>query len=70
MLFQGEKEAIATVLKLSKRYGYGNMIGWIRREWALDLIKQGVYSSDEYDEASEVTNSSPCPMDWDYKKME
>lgn len=46
------------------------MIGWLRREWALSLIEQGIYSNDEYDKVAVATNSSPYPMDWDYKTME
>ena len=37
MLFQGEKEAIQTVLALGAKYGYGNLIAHLRRAWALSL---------------------------------
>ena len=32
-MFPGEVSAIATVLEAGRRYGYGNMIDHLQREW-------------------------------------
>lgn len=36
-MFPGEVAAITTVLEAGKRYGYGNMIGHLQREWDLSI---------------------------------
>jgi len=42
MLFPGEEEAVKYVIKAGKKYGYGNMIAHLKREWAEKLMAQGV----------------------------
>ena len=39
-LFHGEKESIEAVLKAGRKFGYGNMISHLKREWAEMLIKK------------------------------
>jgi hypothetical protein len=42
MLFPGEEEAIKYVIEMGKKYGYGNMIAHLKREWAEHLIEYGL----------------------------
>jgi len=39
MLFQGEQEAIDAVLEAGRRYGYGNMIAYLKRDWMELLMR-------------------------------
>lgn len=67
-LFPGEREAIAIVLALGKQYGYGNLIAWIKREWALALLadqkRYGVRNA-TYERALEATNVSAYPENFE-----
>jgi hypothetical protein len=38
----GEKEAVLEVIKIAERYGYGNMIGHLKRMWAMKLMGAGM----------------------------
>ncbi len=58
MLFQGEKEAIETVLSLGAKYGYGNLIAHLRRAWALSLKNKYGGAFEQYLPA---TNSDAYP---------
>jgi hypothetical protein len=42
MLLPGEENAILMVVDTGKKYGYGNLIAHLKREWAERLILQGV----------------------------
>lgn len=42
MLFPGEEEAVAQVLKCADIYGYGNLIAHLKREWAEMLMREGL----------------------------
>jgi hypothetical protein len=57
-LFRGEAEAIRTVLKAGADWGYGNMIAYLKREWAEDLMRQGIHA----DAALAATNVSAYPL--------
>jgi len=60
MLFPGEKEAVAMVLRAGEAYGYGNLIAHLRRAWAINLMTKYGLSKDA---AIDATNSSPYPLD-------
>lgn len=36
----GEKEAIKQVIELGKKYGFGNLIAWLKHEWAKTLSER------------------------------
>jgi len=38
----GEKSAVRLALTLAERYGYGNLIAWLKAGWAEKLMKDGV----------------------------
>ena len=57
-LFRGEEAAIRTVLKAGADWGYGNMIAYLKREWAEDLVRQGIRA----DVALAATNVSAYPL--------
>jgi len=57
-LFKGEKEAIKQVLDAGAKYGYGNMIAWLRRGWSDLLMKNSGFTQEQADMATIV---SPYP---------
>ena len=57
-LFRGEEAAIRTVLKAGSDWGYGNMIAYLKREWAEDLVRLGIRA----DAALAATNVSAYPL--------
>ena len=58
-LFPGEAAAIRAVLDAGSKYGYGNMIGHLRREWA-ELLRDVWGISDTG--AIEATNADAYPL--------
>jgi hypothetical protein len=59
-LESGEKEAVKQVLKYGKKYGYGNLIAYLRRDWAESLIKEYKISEEL---AIRITEVPPYPLD-------
>ena len=57
-LFKGEKEAIKQVLDAGAKYGYGNMIAWLRRGWSDLLMRESGFTQEQADRA---TITSPYP---------
>lgn len=59
----GEKEAVQTVIKLAKKYGFGNLIAHLKRVWALDLKRK--YGG-TYDHHLIATNVEAYPEHFDH----
>jgi len=57
-LFRGEECAIRTVLRAGADFGYGNMIAYLKREWAEDLVRLGIPPK----AALAATNVSAYPL--------
>lgn len=58
MLFPGEEEAVKSVIESGKKYGYGNLIAHLKREWAELLISQGISEK----AALAAANTSAYPL--------
>jgi hypothetical protein len=58
MLFPGEEEAIKYVIEMGEKYGYGNMIAHLKREWAENLMESGLTET----AALSAANSSSYPL--------
>ena len=65
-LFPGEKEAILEVLRLAKKYGYGNMIAHLKRAWAVSLKEK--YGG-SYEKNLQATEVDAYPEAFDVEKL-
>ena len=66
-LFPGERSAVETVIALGEQYGYGNLIGHLKRAWALRLMKGNPNLT--YKDALRATNVSGYSKDFDISKL-
>ena len=73
MILRGEPEAVAQVLAIGAKYGYGNLIAHLRRAWALSLKNSCNGSHGEipwtYEQAVEATIVDAYPENWDIERM-
>lgn len=71
MMLPGEREAIARVVELADLYGYGNLIGHLRTEWARKLIEGAARSEItwDWDYAVKATDVGAYPQHWDWRTM-
>lgn len=65
MLFRGEKEAIEQVLKYGEQYGYGNLIGHLKRAWIKLLMDKWGISLEAATLAADVY---PYPQNYGNEK--
>lgn len=65
-LLPGEKEAVLEVLRLARKYGFGNMIAHLKRAWAINL--KDLYGG-SYRKHLQATNVNAYPEDFDVEKL-
>ena len=66
LLSTDEVEAVKTVLALADKYGFGNMIGHLKRRWMEKLIEQGF----DKETAKRGADTSAYPLDWTIEALE
>lgn len=64
IFLNGELEAIRLVIRMAKIYGYGNLIGHLKRGWALQLLKNNPTRGYTYKDALKATDVSAYPKDF------
>jgi hypothetical protein len=65
MLMHGEKESIEKVLEYGQKYGYGNLIGWLKQAWVKLLMADGLSK----ETAELAADTSPYPQDFKLNKV-
>jgi len=61
VILTGEKQAVETVIQMGRQYGFGNLIGHLKRAWALMLIEN---YNQSWDNAVAATNVDAYPQDY------
>lgn len=66
VLSEPEKEAIRTVIGIARRYGYGNMIGWLKWAWAKHLKEK--YGG-TWKQHVKAADTDVYPEHWNFEEM-
>lgn len=66
MLFPGEVESVKQALAIGRRYGYGNLIAHLRREWALGLMRDHGMT---WEQATRGALTDPYPAEFGIDEM-
>jgi hypothetical protein len=59
VMFPGEREALQYAASLADIYGYGNLIAWLKRAWALKLMAHSLGLT--YEKAVMATDTPAYP---------